>query len=191
MQEKQTPRPHSPLIGSRKVLYQDKYQQIYGVTADFGSFTKEYFVREGGSKAGILAVRADSVLLVKQYRLLINGLSLEIPAGRIDDGELPEDAAVRECLEETGVRCLNPRPLIFYHMGLDTTYSPSHIFYSDQIAEVHEPQNIHQEETSGFEWVPLSRCIKMIFDGEILDSFTIIALLAHQNLAAKDFPAAN
>ena len=191
MQENHTPGPDSPLIGPRKLLYQDKYQQIYNVTADFGSFTKEYFVREGGRKAGIVAVRGDSVLLVKQYRLLINGLSLEIPAGKIDEGELPEQAAVRECLEETGVRCLNPQPLIFYHMGLDITHSPNHVFYSHQISEGYEPSQVHEDEVSGFEWVPLSDCIEMIFRGEILDGFTVIALLAHQRLAAKGFPTSS
>ena len=103
---------HAPQIGQRQVLYQDRYQQIYKVTADFGSFTKEYFVRDSGKRVGLVVVQGDSVLLVEQYRLLINGLSWEIPGGRVDDGEAPEAAAVRECLEETGVRCFNPRPLI-------------------------------------------------------------------------------
>ena len=180
--------PDSPIIGPPSVVYQDIYQQIYRVKADFGAFSKEYFVRDGGQKAGIVAVRGDSVLLVRQYRLQINGLSLEIPGGKIVDGELPEEAALRECLEETGVRCLNPRSLIFYHVGMDTTYSPSHIFISDQISEEYEPQHIHQQEVSGFEWVLLSRCIEMIFDGEILDNFTIVALLAQNMLVSNVVP---
>lgn len=180
--------PDSPIIGPPRVVYQDKYQQIYKVEADFGAFSKEYFVRDAAQKAGIVAVRGDSVLLVRQYRLQINGLSLEIPGGKINDGELPGEAAVRECLEETGVRCLNPRSLIFYHVGLDTTYSPSHIFISDQVSEEYEPQSIHQQEVSGFEWVLLSHCIEMIFDGGILDNFTIVGLLAHHALATKGAP---
>ena len=176
---------HAPQIGQRQVLYQDRYQQIYKVTADFGSFTKEYFVRDSGKRVGLVVVQGDSVLLVEQYRLLINGLSWEIPGGRVDDGEAPEAAAVRECLEETGVRCFNPRPLISYHAGLDTNYNPTDIFCSDEVAQRYEPESIHVQEVSSWEWVPLDRCIAMISESEIMDSFSIVALLAYQTLHRK------
>lgn len=180
--------PDSPRIGVRQTVYEDKYQLIYRATVDFGDFTKEYFVREAGERAGIVAVRGGSVLLVKQYRFLINRPSLEVPGGGVDDGEPPEETAVRECLEETGVRCINPRPLIFYHAGLDTTHNPTHIFYSDEVAEAPEPQSIHATEVSGHEWVPLTQCIEMIHDGQIMDAFSIIALLAYRSLAAYQLP---
>ena len=94
---------NTPNISARQVVYQDRYQEIYKVTADFGEFQKEYFVREAGHKAGMVAVKDDAILLVKQYRFLINGLSWEIPGGRVDDGETPEEAAIRECFEESGI----------------------------------------------------------------------------------------
>lgn len=176
---------YPPQIGQRQVVYQDMVQQIYTVMADFGSFTKKYFVRDSGKRAGLVVVQSGSVLLVQQYRLLINGLSWEIPGGKVDEGELPESAAVRECLEETGIRCLNPRLLVFYHAGLDVTYNPTYIFYSDQVAENHEPASIHIQEVSGWKWVPLDCCIEMIFQGQIADSFSIISLLAYQALMDK------
>src|SRR5712692_2294872 len=97
----------SPRIGPRELLYEDKYQQIYRVIADFGPFTKEYFVRDTGERAGVVVLSDDSVLLVRQYRLLLDDLSWEIPGGKVDDGETPKEAAIRECLEETGVLCHN------------------------------------------------------------------------------------
>ena len=170
----------SPKLGPRQILYRDDYKHIYSVTADFGNFTKEYFVTDSGERAGIIALRGQTVLLVKQYRLLINGLSWEIPGGRVDDGETPEAAAVRECLEETGVRCLNPRPLISYHPGLDTTHNPTHMYYCTEVAESSTLRCVHAQEISGVEWVPLTRCIEMILEGQIVDSFSIIGLLAYQ-----------
>jgi 8-oxo-dGTP pyrophosphatase MutT (NUDIX family) len=41
-------------------------------------------------------------LLVKQYRPPLDAYTIELPAGLIDEGETPQEAAVRELLEETG-----------------------------------------------------------------------------------------
>lgn len=172
---------NTPRLSDRVVVYENKFQQIYHVTADFGYFSKEYFVLDTGVRAGIVVVKQDAVLLVRQYRLLANGLSWEIPGGKVDCNELPEEAAVRECLEETGIRCSNPRPLIFYHASLDTTHNPVHLFYSSDITEAGEKDTlVVNEEVRGAEWVPFSRCLAMVSEGMITDSFSIIALLAYQ-----------
>ncbi len=45
---------------------------------------------------------AGNVLLVRQYRWAIESVLLEAPAGRLEQGEEPEDGALRELREETG-----------------------------------------------------------------------------------------
>jgi ADP-ribose pyrophosphatase len=174
----------SPHLSPRQVIYEDRYQRIYKVTADFGHFKKEYFVRDSGERAGVVVMQGESVLLVRQYRLLINGLSWEIPGGKVDDGETPEEAAIRECLEETGILCRNPKPLLNYHLGLEIIHNPSHLFYTDQYVEQTETSFNAQEVVQRL-WVPLVRCIDMIFERQIVDSFTIIALLSYQTLVGR------
>lgn len=49
----------------------------------------------------------DKVVLVNQYRHPAGGFLLELPAGKVEDDEAPEQAAVRELLEETGYRAGN------------------------------------------------------------------------------------
>ena len=164
----------------RHLVYENMYQQVYKVEADVEGFKKEYFVIDTGQRAGVLVLQEESVLLVSQYRLIIDGVSWEIPGGKVDDGEEPEEAAIRECLEETGVRCFDLRPLIFYHPGLDTRYNPTHIFSCANIAPGYESHMIHRQEVQNCKWVRFDRCIEMIFAGEIVDSFSIIGLLAYQ-----------
>ena len=176
-----------PRISTRDVVYEDRYQQIYRVLADFDDSKKEYFVRDSGSRAGVLVIKDDSLLLIRQYRLLINGLSWEIPGGKIETGETPESAAVRECFEETGVQCGFLKKLVFYHIGLDSTYNPTHLFYTNDFVQTSQVASDPQEVID-HTWVPLSTCIKMIFNQEIVDSFTIIALLAYQTLEPQKSP---
>jgi ADP-ribose pyrophosphatase len=169
----------SPQLGLHETVYKDRFQHIYRVVADFGAFSKEYFVRDSGQRAGVVVVRRASVLLVRQYRLLINDLSWEIPGGKVDDGETPEVAAVRECLEETGLLCRNLQPLLHYHPGLDSLHNPTYLFSTNAFVEHNSAVN-NPEETVAHAWISLARCIDMIFAHQIVDSFSIVALLAYQ-----------
>jgi ADP-ribose pyrophosphatase len=173
---------NSPRLGEREIVYKNPYQQIHRLTADFGPFCKNYFINELGHRAGMVVVQGDQVLLVRQYRLFIDQISWEIPGGKVDvdKGETPVQAAVRECLEETGVHCLNLHPLLFYHLSLDMLYNPTHLFYCHEIASGPKSVPLDPQEVSGWTWLSLAQCQEMIGTGQIVDSFSIIALLTYQ-----------
>ncbi len=166
-------------IEQKDVVYEDKIQSIRRVIAHFDGFNKEYYVSDHGRRAAVIAMRDGKVLLVRQYRLLINGLSYEVPGGRIDDNESPEAAAVRECVEETGVRCLNVKPLISYHPSLDVWKNYTYLFYADKLEEAAE------REPGQRVWIPLPECIDMVFAQQIVDSLSILALLAYKILLSR------
>jgi 8-oxo-dGTP pyrophosphatase MutT (NUDIX family) len=175
---------HSPELGRREVVYENEYQQVYRVAANFGTFRKNYFVTDYGQRAGLVAVKGRSMLLVQQYRLLVNGFSWEIPGGKVDDDETAEEAAVRECFEETGVRCKNLKPVLIFHPGLDTLNNPTHLFYSRNFVETVRT-NFHGHEARQHAWVPLEDCLKMVLKKEIVDSLSIIGLLGYQVFVGK------
>ncbi len=52
------------------------------------------------------------------------------------------------------------------------------------MAEEHEPKTVHTREVSGWEWISLERCIDMIFEQKIVDSFSIAALLSYHTRGA-------
>ena len=66
---------------------------------------REWIAFGTGRSVSVVPVLPDgSVVLVRQYRHPIGGELLEIPAGKVDPGEEPLEAAKRELLEETGYR---------------------------------------------------------------------------------------
>lgn len=175
-----------PLISERTVIHQNPRHEVYHVRADFGGFAKDYYVSDHGPRAGIVVVRDRSVLLVRQYRLLIDGFSWEIPGGKIDDGETPEVAAVRECFEETGLRCRRVDLLLAYQAGLDTLNNPTYLYWSDEfsgeVRSMSEPEEVDQRQ-----WVPIDRCLEMIFSNQIVCGFTSLALMAYHTRRTCNF----
>jgi 8-oxo-dGTP pyrophosphatase MutT (NUDIX family) len=167
-----------PRVGEPHCVHGNPFYTIDKVTADFGDHTRDYYVSRDGVRAGVVAVRDGLVLLVRQYRLLIDGYSLEIPGGALSPGETPEEAASRECLEESGLGCGELHHLVTYLLALDIRDNPTHIFFCHDFASEDIPE-ADARESVGHEWVPLQDCLRMIFSGQITDSFSIIALLAY------------
>ncbi len=169
----------APHKSDPKIVYENPYSHVYSQKVDFGSFSKEYFVTHFGEKAGVVIVRNDEILCIRQYRLFLDRAALEIPGGKVDVGETAEQAAIRECVEETGIRCRRLKPLLNYHQGLEAVYTYVHLFYCDDFEEI-PGFTPHQGEVESIEWVPFSRSLEMITEGKIVDSFSILALLSYR-----------
>jgi 8-oxo-dGTP pyrophosphatase MutT (NUDIX family) len=84
-------------------LHQNQPESIQG---------KPYYRMNAPDGVLVLALTEDNqVIVIEQFRPAINQHTLEIPAGSIDPGETPEEAAKRELLEETGYACDTLIPL--------------------------------------------------------------------------------
>jgi ADP-ribose diphosphatase len=119
-------------------------------------------------------VTGDEIIMVRQYRYALGKEILEIPAGKLDPGERPDECAKRELLEETGYEA-NRLDFIY-------TYAPA-IGYSNELIHIYAAHDlkkvdhrIDDKEIDAVERVPLSRLIEMIKEGQILDGKTLIGL---------------
>ncbi|MBM3958038.1 MAG: NUDIX hydrolase [Gemmatimonadetes bacterium] len=163
-------------------IYRNEFLRLYSVRADFGEFTREYFVADKGRRVGVIVLREGRVLLVRQYRLLIDDMSWELPGGGIKAGETAEQAAVRECGEEAGVLCHSLSKVLEFDQGIDVTKSPALIF---KCTDFSVRPGLHNRETDDRKWVPLTECLDMVLDGRIRDSMTMMALLVHARLEER------
>lgn len=66
---------------------------------------------------GVVIIMTDEddekILLNKEYRMSVGGFVYNFPAGLIDDGETPEQAARRELKEETGLNIIQIEDQLF------------------------------------------------------------------------------
>jgi 8-oxo-dGTP pyrophosphatase MutT (NUDIX family) len=166
-------------LSDEQDIYQNKFLRLYSIKADFGKFQREYFVVDKGQRAGVIILRNDEILLVSQYRLLIDDMSWELPGGGRAPDESYEQAAIRECKEEAGITCHALTSVIEYQQGIDTTLAPAQIFECTDFTELAEFDN---EETDERKWFPLSEALDMALDHRITDSLTIVGLLAHDRI---------
>ena len=174
-----------PRCSAPTLLHRNPLESVLHVRAEFGDFAKDYYVVEFGPRAGIVAVSEGKVLLTAQYRFLINGIAWEIPGGRVDEGEMPIEAAQRECLEETGFFCTDLRPLVSFRPGLDNVENMTSVFYSECIEE-RRSFAPDPAEALAIAWVPLEECVTLVLEQKIIDCLTVSAVLAyHCHLARR------
>ena len=68
---------------------------------DGNTSTREWINHPGA--ACIIPIMSDGRLaLIKQYRYPVKSIMIELPAGKLDEGEKPESCALRELEEEIG-----------------------------------------------------------------------------------------
>jgi ADP-ribose pyrophosphatase len=117
----------------------------------------------------------NNVLLVRQYRKPAEDILLEIPAGRVEEGEVSQEAVLRELQEETGYTADSLEHLSSFWMSPGFCTELMHAYIAREL----RPSRLPADEDENIEVVrvPLDRIPEMIRSGEINDAKSIASLL--------------
>ncbi|MDO5036912.1 MAG: NUDIX hydrolase [Tissierellia bacterium] len=139
-------------------------------------FARREIIEHSGSVAILALDEEGKIIFVNQYRLAANDFLLELPAGLIDRGESPIDAAKRELKEETGYEAQELNFLFEFYTSPGFTNERIHLFCAEGLT----PGDQDLDETENISLVSLSleEAMKKIRLGAILDAKTILGILS-------------
>ncbi|MDR2431976.1 MAG: NUDIX hydrolase [Candidatus Margulisbacteria bacterium] len=149
------------------------------LTLPNGRTVKQTRIIHPPSVAVVALNEKKEVLLLSQYRGAVQADLLEIPAGSIDRGETPEQAARRELAEETGFGA-QKLALLFAGYSLPG-YCNEYMYY--YLATELYPQKLpgDDDECITVKPEPFAEALRLLEAGKIIDAKTALGLL----LAAK------
>ena len=171
----------SEKIYDGRILRLERWQVI----CPNGNTAPREIVLHNGAAAVIPVFDDGTTLLVRQHRVAVDRVTLEIPAGKLDGpDEDPSICAERELREETGLRARHMRHL--------TTILTTPGFCTEKIA-LYLAQGLTQGDTHpdedeflGLVRMPLEEAVGLVMRGELRDGKTVCGLLMAQAILGKE-----
>jgi len=163
------------MLVDRKSVYKGK---IIDLTVDKVRIGGADYVREVVRHPGGVVVLAQledgRIPFVRQHRYPINRALIELPAGKIDAGEKPEDCAVRELEEETGFRPQSLEHVFSYYPTPGFCDEILHLYYTRELTVT--SRKLEEDEDISVELHSFEKALGMSLRGEIIDGKTLLAL---------------
>ena len=159
-----------------ELIYNGKIMDIYcdDVEISTGRKSKREVVKKPNAVAVVALKAVDTILMIKQYRYPVEETMLELPAGKMDEGEQPLETAKRELKEETGYISNNWKSLGFVYTSPGFSDEKIFLFLATDLeftgAKPDEGEIIECCEYS------LKEVFEMIKENQINDSKTIAGL---------------
>jgi len=139
-----------------------------------GRVVEREVVTHGGAVGIIPLTDKNEIILVTQYRHPV-GVSLkEIPAGKLEPGETPEECARRELIEEIGYAPGRLVRLTTFYTTPGYSSEVFHLFIADNLTL--ETSDVTEEEIESVERLSIAEVVRQIAAGVIEDGKTIAAV---------------
>lgn len=150
------------------------------ITLVDGTEAQREVVDHPGGVAIVGLTENNEVLMVRQFRYPYKETIYEIPAGKLEKGEDPREAAIREFREECGAVAEKIEPLGEIYPTPGYCGEIIRIFYATDLT--FGEQELDEDEYLEVIKMPFSECVAKIMSGEIKDAKTIVGILKLKEL---------
>ncbi|MEG2595928.1 MAG: NUDIX hydrolase [Ruthenibacterium sp.] len=145
------------------------------VELENGKTSLREVVHHHGGAAVVALNDKDEVYLVRQYRYALAQELIEIPAGKLEKGEDPFEAAKRELGEEAGLTAATYLDLGYIIPTCGYCSERIYLYAAKNLSQV--KQNLDADEFLSVFTMPLDEAVARVLSGEITDGKTVAALL--------------
>lgn len=167
------PEDHSPeVIFEGRVIRVERER----ITLANGHSTVIEAVRHRGSVVIIATPAPDTVVLIRQFRPVIQRWIWELPAGSLDPGEVPDRAVIRECEEEIGLTPGRVTALGSWFPTPGFCDEIMHFYLCENLTAPEGPVTSDEDEQIEPATVSLDTVRAMIADGRVVDMKTMVGL---------------
>jgi len=161
----------------RKIIYEGRVIKVSVDTVELpnGLRVPLEIVRHPGGAAAVAIDSQERVCLLRQYRHAAGGYIYELPAGKLEPNEPPEDTARRELVEEAAVSAAQWSSLGAYFSSPGVFTEVIHLYLATGLSPA--PAAPEADEVFQVEWWPFATAIERARNGELTDAKTIIGIL--------------
>ncbi|MDY7102190.1 MAG: NUDIX hydrolase [Actinomycetota bacterium] len=165
-------------VHGERALYRSDWVNLHLADVELpdGRRFDHHLVRMPADAVGTVVTDPDrGVLLLWRHRFISDVWGWEVPAGRVEPGEDPADAARRECVEETGWEPDAVRLLTSYRWAGGLSDGQFHLYVASGARHIGEPTDAFESERIA--WVPVDEVRAHVRNGEVPDGLSLTALL--------------
>ena len=159
-------------------LYLDQVELPNGETS-----TREW-IDHPGAVCLIPILPDGKICLIRQFRYGPGEEFIEIPAGKLDAGEVPLDCAYRELEEETGYRTNKLTFLTNIHPAIGFSNEKMWMYLAEELEL--SKKKLDEDEFLELLPTPLNKALEWVFSGKITDVKTIIGIMWIKELKFND-----
>ena len=166
------------IVHGERIIYDSPWVRLALTDIEIpgGRRFEHHVVRMPAEAAGtVIYDPARGVLLLWRHRFTTDSWGWEVPAGMVDEGETPQQAAIREAVEETGWQPGPVTAMTTYHPHNGTSDATFHLFVADGATHIGEPTD--PSESERIEWLPIDELRTEIVAGRVPDGLSLTALL--------------